>query len=74
MEYFNRSIYPDKERRYLHASAPLKENINGKEDYENKKQESQETNFQPTQTMGCARTSNYAIDFLEERVNLGYSD
>jgi hypothetical protein len=68
---FNRSIYPDKEQRYLHSCSLLSEGINGKEDYEKKKKELQETNFQPNRTIGCTKTSNYAMDFLEERVNLG---
>ncbi len=68
---FKRSIYPDKKKRYLHADALINEGINGKKDYKKKKKELAQTEFQPTRTIGCAKTSSYAIDFLEERINLG---
>lgn len=70
---FNRSVYPDKGQRYLHAIAMSKEGIRGKEDYEkNRKKEMRETDFQPDRTGGCTKISNYGMDFLEERINQGY--
>jgi len=72
MNSFKRSIYPDKKHRYLHACSLVSEDINGKEDYRYKKKELRETDFQPTRTIGCMKTSNYAIDFLEERINQGF--
>lgn len=68
---FRRYTTPDRLQRYLHGGALIREGFNGKADYETNKKELQETTFQPTHTIGCIKTSNYGMDFLEERINQG---
>ena len=70
-QIFKRYTAPDKQKRYLHACSLMAEGFDSKEDYETKQVEAYETNFKPSYTIGCTKTSNHAIDFLEERINPG---